>query len=99
MVLDNDASQFRHISIMNGLIIIILLHEIFHILRRTIIWPAVSLFYSRTPKRSIVSRDNIKVEEGGTQMDDRLFGFVIDFLRNSSSLFLLTIENWRELFL
>ena len=36
MVLDNDDSQLRHNSIMNGSIIIILLHEIFHILRRTL---------------------------------------------------------------
>jgi hypothetical protein len=97
MVLDNDDSQLRHNSIMNGSITIILLHEIFHILRRTIIRPAVNLFYPRTPKRSIVSRNNIKVEEGGTQMEDRLFGFVVESLGNSSSLFLLTIENWREL--
>ncbi|CAF1370572.1 unnamed protein product, partial [Didymodactylos carnosus] len=83
-------------AVMNASIILIIIHEFFHILRRTTIPRAFDLFCDRTPKRPILSRNNELATEGGTQVEDRLFGVVCGSMGFICALFLLDIRNWDE---
>ncbi|CAF4961612.1 unnamed protein product [Rotaria sp. Silwood1] len=90
----DDAKDLKDNSIMFGALLVIMLHEFFHVLRRTIIEHAFNPFYERTPPRKIASRNNIEMAEGGTQLEDCLFGIVIDSIGYLDANFLLNSENW-----
>ncbi|CAF1519487.1 unnamed protein product, partial [Didymodactylos carnosus] len=90
-----NANKLDDNAIIFAGIIIILLHEFFHILRRTLIKPAYCPFYHRTPKRKISLRGDIEMDEGGFQLEDRLFGFIYNTVGFKDANYLLNINKWR----
>ena len=77
-------------------LLIIFIHEFFHILRRTMMREAVNPFYQRTPEQKIASRDDIYVSDGGTQLEDRLFGKIPETIGYLDGKFLIRYENFKQ---
>ncbi|CAF3211024.1 unnamed protein product [Rotaria sp. Silwood2] len=92
----DKAKRLSDNTVMFGGLLITVLHEFFHILRRTIIRKAFNPFYERTPPRIISSRNNIHMTEGGFQLDDRLFGTVCETIGHLDGMFLLNYHNWEN---
>ncbi|CAF4177740.1 unnamed protein product, partial [Rotaria sordida] len=83
-------------TVMLGGLLITVLHEFFHILRRTIIKKPFNPFYERTSPRIISSRSNILMAEGGLQLEDKLFGTICQTIGHLDGMFLLNYNNWKN---
>jgi len=90
------ATKLSDNIIMFAGLLITFIHEFFHILRRTIIHEACNPFYERTSERKIASRDDIYVSEGGMQLEDRLFGKILETIGYLDGKFLLHYQNWSD---
>ncbi|CAF1335211.1 unnamed protein product, partial [Rotaria sordida] len=90
----DDAKNLKDNLIMFGALLVIMLHEFFHVLRCTTIEHAFNPFYERTPPRKIPSRHNIEMAEGGKQLEDCLFGIVCESVGYLDGEFLLNSQNW-----
>jgi hypothetical protein len=77
-------------------LLITTLHEFFHMLRRAIIKRAASPVYERTPPRIVRSRQNTLLSEGGAQLEDHLFGTVINGVGYFDGSFIVGVQNWRD---
>ncbi|CAF1588783.1 unnamed protein product, partial [Didymodactylos carnosus] len=93
----NDNENLNENVIMFCSMLLKMLHEFFHILRRSIFRSSWNLFYKRTPPRKTVSRGNIKIAEGSWQLEDGLFGFIYESIGLEDAEFLLDIRNWKSL--
>ncbi|CAF3182361.1 unnamed protein product, partial [Rotaria sp. Silwood2] len=90
----DDAKNLKDNSVMFGALLVIMLREFFHVLRRTTIEHAFNPFYERTPRRKIPSRHNIEMVEGSTQLEDCLFGIICESVGYLDREFLLNSQNW-----
>ncbi|UJR35473.1 hypothetical protein I4U23_028229 [Adineta vaga] len=98
-ILFNLLTKSKHLhdnEILFGGLLITILQEFFHVLRRTVIKKAFSPFYERTPPRIIASRNGITMSEDGLQLEDRLFGIICESIGDLDCKYLLNYENWKN---
>lgn len=90
----DDAKRFTDNSIMFGGLLVIMLREFFQVLRRTTVERAFNAFYEQTPPGEVLSRNNMEMADGGTQLEDRLFGIACESIGYFDAEFLLNYQNW-----
>jgi hypothetical protein len=92
----DDSENLRDNAIMFAGLLLITLHEFFHILRRTIIKKAFNPYYERTFERKLASRNNTYMAINGTVLEDRIFGVTCETIGYFDGKFLLNYKNWKN---
>ncbi|CAF2055789.1 unnamed protein product, partial [Rotaria magnacalcarata] len=78
----DDEKRFTDNSIMFGGLLVIMLQRAFN------------AFYEQTPPGEVLSRNNMEMADGGTQLEDRLFGIAYESIGYFGAEFLLNYQNW-----